>query len=106
MSYNEETSKGYNSKICSREGIRMFNDLEAPGCSRALGNIVGLRVLDLGCGSGRYTRWLKTSQHAGEVIGVDMSEHMIEEVNSNNNVHTIPHWAKCWQQVDRTCNIS
>ena len=81
MSYNEETSKGYNSKIKSRN--RIFNDVEAP-CSSALGNIVGLRVLDLGCGSGRYTRWLKTSQHAGEVIGVDMSEHMIEEVNANN----------------------
>ena len=54
MSYNEETSKGYNSKIKSRN--RIFNDVEAP-CSSALGNIVGLRVLDLGCGS---TSILKT----------------------------------------------
>ena len=93
MSYNEETSKGYNLylkyEICNGGGISMFNNVEAPSCSRALGNIVGLRVLDLGCGSGRYTRWLKTSQHAGEVIGVDMSEHMIEEVNSNNNTRPL-----------------
>ena len=56
----------------------MFKHVEAPNASRVLGDISGLRVLDLACGSGRFTRWLKTDKLAGEVVGVDMSEDMIE----------------------------
>ena len=63
-----------------------FTHFEEPCSSRALGDITGLRVLDLACGSGRFTRWLKTSKNAGEVVGLEMSEHMIQQVNPNYEI--------------------
>ena len=82
MAYNKEVSGGYQIMTSTPESIEMFTHAEAPCSSRALGDITSLRVLDLACGSGRFTRWLKTTKQAGEVVGVDMSQHMIERVNS------------------------
>ena len=78
MAYSDNVTEGYNLKIVSQEGSDNFNYVEAPNASRMLGDITGLRVLDLACGSGRFTRWLKTYKQAAEVVGLDMSEDMIE----------------------------
>ena len=82
MAYDKEVSGGYETMTCTQESIEMFTHATAPCSSQALGDITGLRVLDLACGSGRFTRWLKTTKQAGAVVGVDMSEHMIQRVNS------------------------
>ena len=83
MAYNEDVSAGHDtmSYECP-EHISFFEDFEVPYSSSALGDITGLRVLDLGCGSGRLSRWLRTYKRAGEVIGMDSSEHMIHQVTS------------------------
>ena len=89
MAYNKFVSDEYNTLTDNTpEANDLFIHAEAPGASRALGDITGLRVLDLACGSGRYTRWLKTSKKAAEVVGVDMSEHMIQQVNRNYDLTT------------------
>eukprot|EP00043_Microstomoeca_roanoka_P013914 m.136990 g.136990 ORF g.136990 m.136990 type:complete len:272 (-) comp15882_c0_seq3:347-1162(-) len=43
-----------------------------------LGNVNSQRVVDLACGEGHYTRWLKAVKGAKEVTGVDLSPDMIE----------------------------
>ena len=87
MAYNKIVSDEYNTLTDNTpEANDLFIHAEAPGASRALGDIAGLRVLDLACGSGRYTRWLKTSKRVAEVVGVDMSEHMIQQVNPNYEI--------------------
>jgi cyclopropane fatty-acyl-phospholipid synthase-like methyltransferase len=49
---------------------------ERHNISRLVGDVTGKRVLDLACGTGYYTRWLK--QHGAEkTIGVDISPEMI-----------------------------
>jgi malonyl-CoA O-methyltransferase len=51
--------------------------LEEPLVHRALGEVKGLAVLDLGCGTGRHALWLA---HAGAVVsGIDFSEGMLAE---------------------------
>ncbi|PIA92771.1 hypothetical protein CB0940_04263 [Cercospora beticola] len=45
--------------------------------SRALGDVKGLRVLDLACGIGRWSQWL-VRNGAKEVVGIDISEAMIK----------------------------
>lgn len=50
--------------------------VEQPSFLSLVGDVRGLRVLDLACGEGFYTRRLKAAG-AGEVIGVDVSPAMI-----------------------------
>ena len=42
---------------------------------------------DLACGSGRYTRWFKTSKKAAKVVGVDMSEPKSKEKQTTLSEH-------------------
>ena len=46
--------------------------LEGALVQQACGNVEGLRVLDMGCGTGRHTLWL--AQAGAEVTGIDFSE--------------------------------
>ncbi len=45
---------------------------------RALGAVAGRRVVDVGCGTGRLTRWLAEEQGARLVVGVDFSRATVE----------------------------
>ncbi|HEX9187113.1 MAG TPA: class I SAM-dependent methyltransferase [Vicinamibacteria bacterium] len=51
--------------------------LEEPVVREVLGDVAGLRVLDLGCGTGRHSLWL--AGRGAAVTGVDFSEGMLEE---------------------------
>ncbi|MGI9329656.1 MAG: class I SAM-dependent methyltransferase [Gammaproteobacteria bacterium] len=51
--------------------------VEGPTLMGLVGNISGLRVLDLACGDGHYTRALKAAG-ATEVVGVDISADMLD----------------------------
>ena len=46
-----------------------------PELARLLGAIRGRRVLDAGCGEGRYSRYLK--EHGARVVGIDGSEKLL-----------------------------
>jgi ubiquinone/menaquinone biosynthesis C-methylase UbiE len=50
--------------------------LEEPRMSAALGKVRGLRVLDVGCGTGRHA--LRLAEAGADVTGVDFSEGMLE----------------------------
>ena len=44
-------------------------------------NVEGKRILDLGCGDGYYSRYLK--KRGAEVVGVDLSNNMIKLAKKN-----------------------
>jgi 2-polyprenyl-3-methyl-5-hydroxy-6-metoxy-1,4-benzoquinol methylase len=46
-----------------------------------LPSIAGLRVLDLGCGSGSFARWARQAG-AASVLGVDLSERMLSRARA------------------------
>ncbi len=50
--------------------------VHGPALLRAIGRVRGLRVLDLGCGQGRFTRSL--ARRGARVTGIDWSTKMIE----------------------------
>ena len=52
------------------------DQVHGPALLRAIGRVDGLRVLDLGCGQGRFTRSL--ARRGAKVVAVDWSEKMIE----------------------------
>jgi malonyl-CoA O-methyltransferase len=51
--------------------------LEGPVVRVAVGDVRGLEVLDLGCGTGRHALWL--ADRGATVTGVDFSERMLAE---------------------------
>lgn len=51
--------------------------LEEPRVREALGDVRGLSVLDLGCGTGRHALWIAAA--GARVTGVDFSEGMLAE---------------------------
>jgi len=51
---------------------------ERPTVLGGLGDVTGLRVLDLGCGTGYYSRLIR-NRAAAEVVGVDISPEMIDQ---------------------------
>jgi ubiquinone/menaquinone biosynthesis C-methylase UbiE len=51
--------------------------LEEPVVRAALGDVSGLRVLDLGCGTGRHALWL--ASQGARVTAIDFSEGMLAE---------------------------
>jgi SAM-dependent methyltransferase len=46
--------------------------------SRALGDAPGRRIVDVGCRTGRITRWLAEERNASKVVGIDFSRATVE----------------------------
>jgi len=45
---------------------------------RSLGNVTGRKMLDVGSGTGRVTRWLAEQKGARNVVGIDFSQATVE----------------------------
>jgi malonyl-CoA O-methyltransferase len=73
-----EVRAGYDcwADIYDHEGNPLIA-LEEPVVQGALGDVRGLAVLDLGCGTGRHALWL--AQAGARVTAVDFSEGMLEQ---------------------------
>ena len=46
--------------------------------ARALGDVHGRRVVDVGCGTGRIARWLAEHRGARHVLGIDFSQSTVD----------------------------
>ena len=53
--------------------------------ARALGETTGRRVLDVGCGTGRVSRWLAEERAVREVVGVDFSEATVQAAREESS---------------------
>ena len=51
----------------------LWNERQCALIARTLGDLAGRRVVDIGCGVGRMTRWLAEERNADQVVGVDFS---------------------------------
>lgn len=65
-------------KMRMNGGISQFYNemLEMPTTLRLLGNVRGKKILDLGCGPGRYAKIL--TENGAKVIGIDNSENSLK----------------------------
>jgi len=70
--------------------------IEEPVVREALGDVAGLEVLDLGCGTGRHSLWLASA--GATVTGVDFSEGMLEEARAKAGAEAVRFLAHDLQQ--------
>ncbi len=66
--------------------------LETPEVRRLVGNVVGRKVLDLGCGTGRHSGWL--AEAGAQVTALDFSSGMLAEARKKipaQNVEFVHH---------------
>ena len=61
--------------------------LEGPLVQQACGNVQGLNVLDMGCGTGRHTLWL--AQAGAKVTGIDFAEAMLDKAREKTEGYSI-----------------
>lgn len=75
------TQQGYDrwSEIYDGEGNPLVA-LEEPHVDTALGDVRGLRILDVGCGTGRHT--VRLARAGAHVTGVDFSEGMLAKARA------------------------
>jgi 2-polyprenyl-3-methyl-5-hydroxy-6-metoxy-1,4-benzoquinol methylase len=57
---------------------------EWPAIRRMLPEVTGKRVVDLGCGFGWASRWMRR-EGAGRVLGLDLSENMISRARADTS---------------------
>lgn len=76
---NPEFFAGYDAMREANTGINEV--IEQPAIRSLLPDVRGLRVLDMGCGAGEMCRYL-IEQGAASVIGMDVSERMLEKAKS------------------------
>lgn len=65
--------------------------LELPALHRLLPNLSNLHVLDIGCGFGDFARFASMNG-AASVIGVDVSERMLDEAVRLTNDPAVTYW--------------
>lgn len=76
----------YSEMLRSKEGLKGAG--EWPALQKLLPSFEGKRVLDLGCGYGWHCMYA-ASQGATQVLGIDLSEKMLQEANRKNSFKNI-----------------
>ncbi|MEO1059260.1 MAG: class I SAM-dependent methyltransferase [Actinomycetota bacterium] len=80
---------------------------EWPELRSLLPDLQGRHVVDLGCGFGWYSRWA-AEQGAASVLGVDVSEQMLQRARADTSSATIEYQRKDLDTLDlaaRSCDI-
>ncbi len=85
---NEIFFKEYQALRNNNVGISANDLIEIPQLFELIGDVKGKTILDIGCGAGGHDRKL-IDLGAKSVMGIDISEKMIEEAIKNNNTNNI-----------------
>ena len=85
---NEEFFKGYQELRNEKAGTSANDLIEIPQLFELIGDVTGKTILNIGCGAGGHDRKL-IELGAKSVLGIDISENMIEEAKKNNTSDNI-----------------
>lgn len=75
-------------------------DLEFPAMTELIPIVDGKRILDAGCGCGRYTEWLL--DRGAEVVAIDTSKEMVEQTANRVGDRAEVHRANLEELLDFT----
>lgn len=94
---NPEFFAGYSQLGRSVEGLA--GAAEWPALQAMLPALHGFKVVDLGCGYGWFCRWAR-EQGAEKVLGLDVSEKMLERATTLTSDHAITYARADLEQLD------
>ena len=85
---NKEFAKEYDKMRNEKKGYNANDLIEIPNFRNLVPDVKGKRILDLGCGYGENDRYYK-DLGADYILGIDISEHMLEIAKKENNMDGI-----------------
>lgn len=78
---NEDFFQGY--MDIRKQKLNYNNSIEEPLMLEIIGDVNSKTILDLGCGTGELSK--KLSKNAKDILGIDISQKMLDVANKNNN---------------------
>lgn len=96
---NNEFFKSYQ-EMRSKSNLSANELIEIPQLFSMIGDVRGKRILNLGCGAGGHDRKL-IEMGADYVLGIDLSENMINEAKNNSNSEKIEYKVLSMLDIDK-----
>lgn len=97
---DEKFSKKYDELREGQKGLNANDLIEIPAFRRMMPEVKDKKILDLGCGYGESDKYYK-KLGAKSVLGVDISEHMIEIANKTNKTNGVEYEVKAMEDISQ-----
>ena len=99
--YDDETFSSEYDKMRNEEKGTNANDvIEIPIFRKMMSDVKNKRILDLGCGYGENDKYYK-NKGASYVLGIDLSEHMIQIANKTNKIDGVEYKILAMEDIDK-----
>ena len=95
---DKKFSKKYDELREKQKGLNANDLIEIPAFRRMMPDVKDKKILDLGCGYGESDKYYK-ELGAKSVLGVDISEHMIEIANKTNKTNGVEYEVKAMEDI-------
>lgn len=97
---DEKFSKKYDELREGQKGLNANDLIEIPAFRRMMPDVKDKKILDLGCGYGESDKYYK-ELGAKNVLGLDISEHMIEIANKTNKTNGVEYEVMAMEDISQ-----
>lgn len=92
-------SDAYDKMRYENKGMNANDLVEIPNFRKLIPDVKGKRILDLGCGYGENDKYC-IGLRAKEILGIDISKHMIKIAKENNNDENIKYKVMAMENIN------
>lgn len=92
-------SDAYDKMRYENKGMNANDLVEIPNFRKLIPDVKGKRILDLGCGYGENDKYCR-GLGAKDILGIDISEHMIKIAKENNNDENIKYKVMAMENIN------
>mgnify|MGYP000242067205 FL=1 len=92
-------SDAYDKMRYENKGMNANDLVEIPNFRKLIPDVKGKRILDLGCGYGENDKYC-IGLGAKEILGIDISKHMIKIAKENNNDENIKYKVMAMENIN------
>lgn len=92
-------SNAYDKMRYEDKGMNANDLIEIPNFRKLIPDVKGKKILDLGCGYGENDKYCR-ELGAKDILGIDISEHMIKIAKENNNDENIKYKVMAMENIN------